>query len=501
MSTQFKSYGRCASGESIRETPTSLAEVQDLFEQAKTNGQKVTIRGGGHSFDGQAVQEGDNGTQMVIDAANFQDITFLPGNRVQLGAGVRWGDVLSQTLALGLIPAVMQTGSQATAGGTLGGDCLSRFSCALGKESEWIESFVLVPPDGGPLPCSRTQNADVFAAAVGGHGYLGFVSDIVYQLIPIGRGHCAHTQVDTYEKLEDLVADLIPKSKTAKKSAASYLSAARTARDTRIVTNADPVRPMATVGSSVTALSSVVFESFGHKMKGGIFKSWYAPPHTPKLPHCPLYHDLASDARYHSELASRNDFENRVIHEALFTLMKLGFNRFDDDLHEFTFFMDGNTYAKGRFEQEHPGKPFPIVQQTYVLPEAATVGFVGTMVQALHDADLTPTEMDILYVLKDDCYLSATYDQDGFAVSVAFENYSTACPPDSVQEFLKAMSVVCADNNGRIHLVKNIYADVDVSKYMLRSSLAQFTDVKGRLDGSHVLWNPFLERVTGIQRR
>ena len=74
----------------------------------------------------------------------------------------------------GLVPAVMVTTENATAGGTLSGDCLSRFSPAWGKEGEWIDSFKLaalslagqrhhdVDPDIGK------QFADLQRQALGG---------------------------------------------------------------------------------------------------------------------------------------------------------------------------------------------------------------------------------------------------------------------------------------------------------------------------------------------
>src|SRR5262249_20730627 len=109
-----------------------------------------------------------------------------------------------------------------------------------------------------------------------------------------------------------------------------------------------------------------------------------------------------------------------------------------------------------------------------------------------------PTELDVLYVLKDECDLSATYDHDGFAITVTFENYQPACPPPAVQAFLRDMTAACADNCGRIHLVKNVYADTCVMRQTLKSSLEHFTRVKQMVDPGNVLWNPFLERLTGI---
>ena len=58
-------------------------------------------------------------------------------------------------------------------------------------------------------------------------------------------------------------------------------------------------------------------------------------------------------------------------------MLETGRKTFEDDIHEFSFFMDGNTFAKERFEREHPGRVFPIMQQTFVVPETATVRFAA----------------------------------------------------------------------------------------------------------------------------
>ena len=75
-SQTFPSFGRCASGQSLVEAPTDLDEVQKVFRKAASEQRRVTIRGGGHSFDGQAVQEGDVGSNIVLTTDAFKDIRF-----------------------------------------------------------------------------------------------------------------------------------------------------------------------------------------------------------------------------------------------------------------------------------------------------------------------------------------------------------------------------------------------------------------------------------------
>ena len=47
-----------------------------------------------------------------------------------------------------------------------------------------IESFVLVDAGGRVIPCSRRENAELFALAVGGYGLFGVVARVKLRLVP-----------------------------------------------------------------------------------------------------------------------------------------------------------------------------------------------------------------------------------------------------------------------------------------------------------------------------
>ena len=484
----FASFGRCASGQSTVECPRDIDGVRGVFDRAVRERRQVTIRGGGHSFDGQALHEGDTGSQIVLRTDAFTRIDFGPGPLVTVGAGAKWGDILEQSIQRGFIPAIIQTASGATPGGTLAGDCLSRFSGALGKESAWIESFTLVSPGQPPMTCSRTENSEAFHAAIGGHGYLGFATDITYRLMHLPVGAVARTEVVTFRSLSDLVDAQIPRALEAFSNAASVRDALTATRAGRKVSHPQATR-------DIRAVSSVAFQS-GQIVKGAVFESFYAQPADPPLPPFPLYDNLHGGLRYAAESAARHDDLNRLFHESLFALMETMFKSFQNDIPEFSFFMDGNTFAKERFEREHPHRVFPITQQTFVIPDAkSTVRFVNECLVRLAALDLEPTELDLLFVAEDDCLLSATFKQNGFAVSLAFENYEGPCPPQPVDTLLRGLSGLCADMGGRIHLVKNLRAEkVDVQR-MFAAAIGDFARIKADLDPAGILRNSFFDKI------
>ena len=238
----FRSFGRGESGTSIVFEPCTVEEIMAAFDFARTSKKRVTIRGGGHSFHDQALHDGDHGDEIILTTDKFNMIEPALGgnvNLVRLGAGVTWGDYFTQAVRRAKarreplrIPGSMQTGRAATAGGTLAGDCLSRFSGLLGKESQWIESFRIVTPANGYVEVDKKDNPTLFNAVIGGLGYLGFVTDVRYHLIDIDRSDCAHTQITTHNSFQQLVKeqlDIISRGKRNGSRRAVYLYGSRPA--------------------------------------------------------------------------------------------------------------------------------------------------------------------------------------------------------------------------------------------------------------------------------
>jgi decaprenylphospho-beta-D-ribofuranose 2-oxidase len=465
------SFGRYARGTSEVFCPRTLDDVKEVFALAKQRQRNVTIRGGGHSFDGQAVQDRDTGQQIVLKTDAFDRIEFAEdGRSVTLGAGVPWRRFVAAALHRARergepirLPGSMQTGGEATAGGTLAGDCLSRFSATMGKESRWIVSFTLLTTGGRLLEVSATADPTLFNAVVGGLGYIGFVSDITYRLVDIPGDSCAHTTITTFENLRDLIAEQVA-----------------------LIERANP--------ESMLAISSAAFadliEPNPKRVKGAVFQSTYRAPGTPRRSRFPLYDDIDSPGRHVAELLARTEPANWAIHTYLFELARLG-REFENDLTDFIFFMDGNTFAKRAFEKEHPKQLFPIVQQTWVIPAEHAVDFAQQCVDRTRL--LRPTEFDLLFVPADDCLMSANFGMSGFAVTLGFEPLTQpgSEPPDDVRHLLMDLSREALKVKGRIHLVKNVCAEPEVFHDMFSPQIDAFEKIKRDYDPDLILQNRF----------
>ena len=488
---EFRSFGRFNAGKSTICRPTDIADVKEVFKKAKDSGQRVTIRGGGHSFDAQALHDGDFGNQIILSTENFEPerIEFDPKqpDRVMLGCGVRWRRFVEEAIrharehnAPIYLPGSIQTGGDTTVGGSLAGDCVSRFSGTVGKESRWIDSFRILTPNGhSPIDVSEASNPDLFHAVIGGHGYIGFVTDVTFRLTRADR--------DRVEKKEDIYRNLCAQTKVTLHGSLGELIE----------------KQLQLIKSAPSCPTGVSAEWFGgtaanpDRIHGAVCDSSFAKPSVPKRLGFPLYHKLHSRLRYWTEVAVRYRFWNAVFDWLLY-LWAAVFRKFEDPLDDFLFFMDGDTAARKRFEESRRPKLFPLVQQTFVVPVGKTETFTKNCIRKIRERKLHPTEADMLYALEDECLLSANYRLSGFAVSFAFEHKADFCDP-RVFELLRELSRDCLEAGGRIHLPKNSHVDRDVFRSMFNGQIEKFENIKRQYDPDLLLGNPFSDRLFDFQ--
>ena len=109
-------------------------------------GRTVTARAGGQSLDCQSLNDD---LVIKVEPSAFGAIGEPKedgngGYVITTGAAARWWDVVEKTARLGLMPPSLPTAGDATVGGSLSADCVSRCSAIYGKEGEQIRSFEIV---------------------------------------------------------------------------------------------------------------------------------------------------------------------------------------------------------------------------------------------------------------------------------------------------------------------------------------------------------------------
>jgi decaprenylphospho-beta-D-ribofuranose 2-oxidase len=470
--------------------PGDVEELRRIFAAAKEAGRRVTLRAGGHSFDGQAL-----GNDIVVSMTRFDTIEVLPDRAVRVGPGATWGAIIAKLKPLGLVPAVTVTTEHATAGGTLSGDCLSRFSPSYGKEGEWIESFDLLTTDGDLLRCtppardtpssSWTTEERAFCGVIGGLGYLGAVVGITYRVLSVGAaggGIGVRTVVRKYDTFRDLAADLVP---TARRT---YLE------------DSDPADP-----EKLDAIWSALDTRGDGTQSALFFTSTFTT--TSERHRMPLHRPRLA-LRVVVEWLMRVSFISKILWRIYFRFLYHDGDEFIDDLEGFTFFMDGNVRAKQIAKRL--GFSMRNAQQTFVVPsdpgaeggwDRAKDDLVEWLEYAhrfLLERNLTPTLNDVLFLPRDLPFLlSASADMPGFAVSYAFETSNRKTLERVKEAFDELADVLWENFQGRVYLVKNVFAKGPTLGAMYGDHAVEFFRLKGELDPSGILRDDFLDRTFG----
>ncbi|MFI4914966.1 MAG: FAD-binding oxidoreductase [Phycisphaerales bacterium JB060] len=172
--------------------PDSAEAVARFVRQAGTDGRPLAIAGGRHAMGGQQFLDGHD----LLDLRGLGRVLEFDHERglVRAEAGIQWPELIEGIHAAqrhidpGAPPkwgiAQKQTGANSlTLGGALAANIHGR-GLLMPPFVGDVERFTLVDAYGTPRTCSRDENADLFALAIGGYGLFGVVTDVTLRLTP-----------------------------------------------------------------------------------------------------------------------------------------------------------------------------------------------------------------------------------------------------------------------------------------------------------------------------
>jgi FAD/FMN-containing dehydrogenase len=172
--------------------PQSLADVQAALAQARDQGLPVAISGGRHAMGGQQFAQGG----LQLDMRAMQQVLHADGERglLRMQAGAMWPDVIAAARAMPHAPGSApwairqkQTGVDLVSlGGSISANAHGR-GLGLQPLGGDIEDLQLLLPNGELRHCSRNENAELFALAVGGYGLFGVICSATLRLSPRQR--------------------------------------------------------------------------------------------------------------------------------------------------------------------------------------------------------------------------------------------------------------------------------------------------------------------------
>ncbi|HVK82034.1 MAG TPA: FAD-binding oxidoreductase, partial [Verrucomicrobiae bacterium] len=143
------------------------------------NAGPISIGGGRFSQGGQTACDG----ALFLDMRELNRIVAIDENArtIVAEAGVTWRQMMEAVDPLGLAPKIMQSFFNFTLGGSLSVNCHGDY-VGLGSIVDSVRAIRLVMADGAVQTASRSENPELFAAAIGGYGAVGVIVEATLDL-------------------------------------------------------------------------------------------------------------------------------------------------------------------------------------------------------------------------------------------------------------------------------------------------------------------------------
>ncbi|WP_279483476.1 FAD-binding oxidoreductase [Aureimonas sp. SK2] len=159
-----------------------VAPEADAFPTLRTPS-GLLPRGNGRSYGDTCL----NDAGVLIDMRSRNRILSLDtmDGIVEAEAGVLLHELTERVAPHGWFLPVTPGTQFVTLGGALANDVHGKNHHRRGTFGQWVEAFTLVRSDIGAVTCSRAQNADLFAATIGGMGLTGIVTRVRLRLMAV----------------------------------------------------------------------------------------------------------------------------------------------------------------------------------------------------------------------------------------------------------------------------------------------------------------------------
>lgn len=170
--------------------------TSDIVNAIKSTKGPISIGGGRFSMGGQIGYT----NSLHLDMRQFNKVLALDKEKKQVTvqAGIVWRDLQKVIDKENLSIKIMQTYANFTVGGSISVNCHGRY-IGHGPIISSVLELKIVTASGELMTVSRTENAEVFKAVVGGYGGIGVIAEATLQLAD-------NVKVERQTKLVDVTA-------------------------------------------------------------------------------------------------------------------------------------------------------------------------------------------------------------------------------------------------------------------------------------------------------
>jgi len=170
-----------ASHLTIGEDPRAGAveRIRAALAEARKANRPFIASAARHSMGGQSLAR--DGTVVTLDQRWLEADPARKTYRA--AAGARWSTVIAKLDAIGFSPAVMQSNNDFGVASTFSVNAHG-WPVSFSGGGTTVRSLTMVLADGTVVPCSRTENADLFSHAMGGYGLFGVITELELDMKP-----------------------------------------------------------------------------------------------------------------------------------------------------------------------------------------------------------------------------------------------------------------------------------------------------------------------------
>lgn len=179
-------FGRAVSRSCRHVAPQSVEELASVVAAASREGMTVGFRGSGRSYGDASL----NGRGVVVDTTAFNRmLNWDPVNGiVDAEPGLTIEGLWRRTIEDGWWPAVVPGTMFPTLAGCVSMNIHGKNNFKMGPFGEHVLELDLLRADGTIVTCSRSENSEIFHAAIGGLGLLGAITRVRLKLKKIDSG-------------------------------------------------------------------------------------------------------------------------------------------------------------------------------------------------------------------------------------------------------------------------------------------------------------------------
>ncbi len=170
-------WGRFPVADCVVSTPFNEAALRRLV-----TGGSAIARGNGRAYGDSALNQA-----LTIHMGRFNRMIAFDARTgvLTVEAGVILGDIIEAFLPRGWFPSVTPGTKFVTVGGMIAADVHGKNHHKHGAFGGFVTWIDIMRADGDVVRCSPTDNADLFAATVGGMGLTGIILRAAFRLTPV----------------------------------------------------------------------------------------------------------------------------------------------------------------------------------------------------------------------------------------------------------------------------------------------------------------------------